>query len=159
MTAFSHNCGYKVWVYRFANIVGGHTTHGAIHDFIVRLKKDPTALKVLGNGTQRKSYLHVSDCVEGMIYGYNKSKEDFQFFNLASEGVTQVKFIAETVVKEINKGSQIEYGKEDRGWVGDVAYTWLDGSKYAKLGWKAKYNSDEAVVQAVKDILKEARWH
>src|SRR5690606_35427297 len=101
-TAFAHNFSMKVWIYRFANIVGSNSTHGAIHDFILRLKKDSSSLRVLGNGTQKKSYLHVDDCISAMIYGYEHSKNEVQIYNLASEGVTQVKFLAEEVIRQMD---------------------------------------------------------
>ena len=63
-TAFAHNFSMKVWIFRFANIVGSHTTHGAIHDFIKKLKKDSSTLEILGDGKQAKSYLHVDDCLK-----------------------------------------------------------------------------------------------
>lgn len=166
ITAFAHNCGFRAIAYRFANIVGPRSTHGAIHDFTARLLKDSKVLKVLGNGTQRKSYLHVDDCIDGMLFGYDKflaqpsEGELFQCFNLASYGVSNVRFLAETVVKEFARaaGSEVprlEFGESDRGWVGDVPFTWLDGSKLESLGWKAKLESNAAVERAVREIVAE----
>lgn len=159
VSAFSHNCGIQAWVYRFANIVGAPSTHGAIHDFIARLLKNPTKLEVLGNGTQRKSYLHVRDCVDGMLYGYEHATEPFQCFNLASLGVSNVRFIAEEVVKQVaavtGKTAELVFGEGDRGWVGDVPYTHLDGEKFAKLGWKARFESDAAVREAIREVIAQ----
>ncbi len=159
VSAFSHNCGIKAWVYRFANIVGTPSTHGAIHDFVERLLKNPAKLEVLGNGTQRKSYLHVSDCVDGMLYGFTHSKQDFQCFNLASAGVSNVRFIAEEVVRQValvtGITAELAFGEGDRGWVGDVPYTYLDGSKFAALGWKARLESDRAVQEAIGEVIEQ----
>jgi UDP-glucose 4-epimerase len=162
VSAFSHNCGIKSWIYRFANIVGSHATHGAIHDFVVRLIMNPSRLEVLGNGTQRKSYLHVSDCVDGMIYGFETHKGDplgVLCVNLASRGVTNVRFIAQEVVKQMHeitgRKAELVFGESDRGWVGDVPYTHLDGTKFESLGWKAHLESDDAVRKAVGEIIKE----
>lgn len=159
VSAFSHNCEIRAWVYRFANIVGAPSTHGAIHDFIARLVKNPAKLEVLGNGTQRKSYLHVRDCVDGMLYGYEHSSELFQCFNLASVGVSNVRFIAEEVVRQVSKvtgkTAELVFGEGDRGWVGDVPYTHLDGAKFAKLGWKARFESDDAVREAIREVIAQ----
>lgn len=159
VSAFSHNCEIQAWVYRFANIVGPNSTHGAIHDFVGRLLKNPAALQVLGNGTQRKSYLHVSDCIAGMLHGFEKSKNLFQCFNLASRGVTNVRFIAEEVVSQmepvLKARAALQFGEGDRGWVGDVPYTYLDGSALEGLGWKAKFESNEAVGKAISEIINE----
>jgi UDP-glucose 4-epimerase len=161
ISAFSHNCGIQAWIYRFANIVGSHATHGAIHDFIARLIKEPARLQVLGNGTQRKSYLHVQDCIAGMLYGFHHSREPFQCFNLASHGVTNVRHIAETVVNEMASytgvTADLRFGEGDRGWVGDVPYTHLDGSRLEALGWLARHDSDQAVREAVREVINEKR--
>jgi UDP-glucose 4-epimerase len=154
-TAFAHNCGMKLWIFRFANIVGSHSTHGVIRDFVFKLKKTPQELQVLGNGSQKKSYLHVSDCVDGLMFGPQNLPGPVHILNLASEGVTQVKFIAEQVVAQMGSRAQIRYGESDRGWVGDVPFTWLDDSKIKSLGWKAQLNSDEAVRKAVAEIVAE----
>ncbi len=159
ISAFAHNCGFNAWMYRFANIVGPNSTHGAIHDFVARLIKDPTQLNVLGNGTQRKSYLHVSDCVDGMLYGYQKLQGELSCVNLASVGVTNVKFIAEEVARQMGEATRtkprVVFGEGDRGWVGDVSYTHLDGSLFGATGWKAKMDSDSAVGQAIREVIAE----
>ncbi len=158
-SAFSHNFDLKIWIYRFANIVGPHSTHGAIHDFVSRLLKNPKKLEVLGNGTQRKSYLHVSDCISAMRFGYENCKQDLQIFNLASEGVSTVKFIAEEVVRLLGSHTgtkaELAFGESDRGWKGDVAYTYLTGELFAAKGWRAKLSSNEAVSRAIQEIITE----
>lgn len=165
VSAFAHNCEIEAWVYRFANIVGSNSTHGAIHDFVGRLREKPQQLQVLGNGTQRKSYLHVSDCVDGMIYGFEKKRaakyeSRFHFYNLASHGVSNVRFIAEEVVRQMKSvtgvAADIKFGESDRGWVGDVPYTHLDGAKFGALGWKAKQDSDGAVRTAISEVIGAA---
>lgn len=159
-SAFSHNCGIQTWIYRFANIVGSHSTHGAIHDFISRLIKNPAQLDVLGNGSQRKSYLHVDDCISGMLFAFERATADFQCFNLAGHGVTNVRFIAEEVARQMTpvlggRSPRVVFGEGDRGWTGDVPYTYLDGSRLASLGWRAGLESDAAVRKAVEEIIAE----
>ncbi len=158
-SAFSHNFDIKVWMYRFANIVGSHATHGAIHDFVERLVSNPQRLEVLGDGTQKKSYLHVSDCISGMRFGYENCRDDFQVFNLASVGVTEVRFIAEEVVRQVGVHTKVKaelaFGSGNRGWRGDVPYTHLTHEKFAAKGWRAKLTSDEAVALAIEEIVAE----
>lgn len=166
VASFAHNCGFRALMFRFANIIGPKSTHGAVHDFTGRLLKNPKALTVLGNGTAKKSYLHVDDCIEGMLFGWNhflskpSEGELLQCFNLASHGVSNVRYLADTVVKEFalqmkTAEPKLIFGEGDRGWVGDVAYTWLDGAQFEKLGWKAKLESDAAVAKAVRQIVAE----
>ena len=154
ISAFAHNYGMQAWIFRFANIVGARVTHGVIFDFITRLKKDPKILQVLGNGTQKKSYLHIDDCISGILFAIEAAQEKVNIFNLASEGTTNVKTIAEEVVKKMGLSSKISYGTSDRGWVGDIPFTWLDGNALAKRGWHAKMDSNTAVLKSIDDILE-----
>lgn len=154
ITSFAHMFGFKSWIFRFANIVGPNLTHGVIYDFAKRLKANPQELKVLGDGSQKKSYLHVEDCMDAMLFSIKNSEQEVSIFNLASQGTTTVKFIADTVVKKMNPKTRIVYGTEDRGWKGDVPYTWLDGSLLNQLGWKANLSSDQAVEKSIEQHLR-----
>lgn len=152
--AFAHHYGIQAWVYRFANVVGQNLTHGAIFDFVHRLTENPRELTVLGDGTQRKAYLHVSDCIEGMLHGYKTGKFEVNIFNLASTGVSTVRFIAEEVVRQMGGTATLKFGTEDRGWKGDVPYTHIATDKLDALGWKAKIDSDEAVRRSISEVLQ-----
>lgn len=154
ISAFSHNFGIKAWIYRFANIVGINGTHGAIVDFIAKLRKDNTKLEILGDGKQAKPYLHVSDCIDGMIYGYRHSCDEVNFFNLGVEGASSVTRIAEIVREEMSLyPTEFIYTGGKRGWIGDVPQVRFNINKLTGLGWSARYSSDEAVRLAVREQL------
>ncbi|HEC81198.1 MAG TPA: NAD-dependent epimerase/dehydratase family protein [Thermoplasmatales archaeon] len=154
ISSFCHTFDMKGWMFRFANVVGERGTHGVIVDFIRKLRKNPKELEILGDGKQKKNYLYVKDCVDGMLFGFDHSKDQINIFNLGSEGATQVTRIAEMVVEEMGlKDVKFRYTGGERGWKGDVPKFQFDVSKINKLGWKAKYNSDEAVRKAIKDLL------
>jgi len=154
ISAFCHTCGMRAWIFRYANIIGPNGTHGAAFDFVMRLKKDPSRLTVLGDGRQAKPYLHVTDCVAGMWFGYTRAREAVNCFNLGVEGATPVREIAEAAVREAGlAGTPIEYTGGERGWRGDVPRVELDGRKLAALGWKASRSSGEAVSLGVKELV------
>jgi UDP-glucose 4-epimerase len=156
ISAFCHNYHMKSWIFRFANIVGDNGTHGVVFDFIHKLRKNQRELEILGNGKQAKPYLYVKECVDGMIYGFNNSKEKINYFNLACEGATSVERIASIIVEEMDLREIIfKFTGGERGWVGDVPQVRLDSSKMTKLGWKPKLMSDEAVRKGVKALLKQ----
>ena len=157
ITAYSHYYGIKAGIFRFANVVGKNQTHGVILDFIKKLKANPKELTILGDGTQSKSYIHVSDCVSAIMY-INEKIDKTEIINLGNRGTTPVLKIADTVkekmeLKEVNY--KISDSKDGRGWKGDVKKIELDTSKAESLGWKNKYDSDEAVEKAVIEILKQ----
>jgi UDP-glucose 4-epimerase len=143
----------KVCIYRFPNVVGVPATHGVILDFIKKLKKDMSTLEVLGNGTQQKTYLHVSELVEAMLFINNNTNNGMNYFNIGAmdDGVF-VKQIAEEITKVISPGAKINYQKTDRGWVGDVPRFYYSVDKLKNLGWSPKMSSLEAVQKAVSEI-------
>ncbi|MEM6796906.1 MAG: NAD-dependent epimerase/dehydratase family protein, partial [Acidobacteriota bacterium] len=67
ISAYAHGFGFTAWIFRFVSILGPHYSHGHVFDFAAKLLADPHDIEVLGDGRQRKSYLHVADCVDGML--------------------------------------------------------------------------------------------
>jgi len=156
--SYAYNYGFKAVIYRLANIVGSRAQHGVICDFVKKLRKNPERLEILGNGTQRKSYLHVNDCVDAILFGMNFVGEKAEIFNVGSEDQITVKEIADIVCRKMGlKNVQYVFtgGVDDgRGWKGDVKFMLLNIDKIKKLGWKPKLNSRQAVEKAVEEILK-----
>ena len=154
ITAFCHLFGMQAWIFRFANVVGSRATHGVIFDFINKLKRNPAELEILGDGTQQKPYIHVQDCVDGILYGFQHSDDRVNVFNLGNSDVTRVTVIAQMLVESMGlENVRLRYTGGERGWPGDVPQVRLDTSRMEKLGWKPEYNSDEAVRIAIKEIL------
>jgi len=146
----------KVCIYRFPNVVGVPATHGVILDFIKKLKKDMSTLEVLGNGTQQKTYLHVSELVEAMLFINSNTDNGMNYYNIGAmdDGVF-VKQIAEETTKVISPDAKINYQKTDRGWVGDVPRFYYSVDKLKDLGWSPKMSSLEAVQRAVSEIASQ----
>jgi len=157
ISAYVHTFDLNAVIFRLANIIGHRLTHGVIYDFIQKLKRNPNELEILGDGNQKKSYLYVEDCVNGMIFASRKVKSNLEIFNLGSEDWITVKEIAEIVYKELNLNPKLRFGESDRGWKGDVPLMLLDISKIKKLGWKPRYNSKEAVELTVKELKEEVK--
>ena len=157
ITAYSHYYSLRSSIFRFANIVGKNSTHGVIFDFINKLKKNPRNLEILGDGSQRKSYMHVSDCVNSILYVHEKLDRT-EIVNLGNRGTTSVRTIADAICREMGL-TGVHYGftggVDGRGWKGDVKIAELSIEKLTGLGWKNRYGSDESVVQAVKENLAQ----
>ena len=160
ISGYAHTFDIKSLVFRLANIIGERSNHGVIYDFINKLKANPEELEILGDGTQRKSYLHVSDTVEAMLYLFERFKEEgkiFDVYNLGSEDWITVKEIAEAVSKGMGLNPKFRFtGGVDggRGWKGDVKFMRLSIEKARARGWKPRMNSYQAVERTVKELLK-----
>lgn len=154
VSAFCGTFDIQGWIYRFANVVGDRATHGVIYDFINKLRQNPVELEILGDGNQCKPYLHVQDCVDGILFGLKNAQDKLNVFNLGCTTATSVNTIARVLVEEMGLNNvAFRYTGGDRGWPGDVPQFRCNVKKASKLGWKARYTSDEAVTKAIRDIL------
>jgi UDP-glucose 4-epimerase len=158
ISSYCHTFDQNAVIYRFANVVGTRSTHNVLHDFIRKLRENPSQLEILGAepGTS-KSYVHVKDCVSGMIAGAEGAKEQVEVFNIGSRDWMTVKDIADIVVEEMHLPN-VEYRwtggvKGGRGWVGDVKKMLLSVDRLEARGWEPKLNSREAIRRAVQEIL------
>jgi len=156
ISAYSALYGMRAWIFRFANIIGQRGTHGILPDLVEKLNRDRSKLEVLGDGNQRKSYLLVEETVDGMFFGFEKAKEQLNYFNLGSNDQITVKRIVEILLEEADlKSAKIAYTGGESGWKGDVPRFLLSPEKMAKLGWRAKHSSEEAVRIAARITVKD----
>ena len=153
ISAFASTYHIQTWITRFPNVVGERFTHGVIYDFIHKLQKNPNELEVLGNGEQCKPYVYVKDLVAGIQFVINNSNESYNVYMLGSDTRTKVKEIAAMVIEEMGLNASIRYTGGDRGWVGDVPEFRYDLTKVNNLGWKASYDSNDAVRKAIQMAL------
>jgi UDP-glucose 4-epimerase len=156
VSSFVECFSLRGFIVRFGNVVGDRGTHGAILDFCKKLKAHPGYLDVLGDGKQCKPYLHVTDCAAGLLYVLDHAVEPLNVYNLAPPDWTSVTRIAELcVAASPSRSAQIEYAGGTQGWLGDVPKSRLKPDKLAKLGFRVRHTSDEAVEMAVKQIATE----
>ena len=159
---YSKLYGLKSLIIRYANVIGPRSRHGVIYDFILKLKKNPRRLEILGDGTQRKSYIYVTDAVNGTLFLFEKFLEkgkDYDIYNIGNTDWVTVREIADIVVEEMGL-ENVEYTyklmtSDGRGWPGDVKIMLLDISKARSLGWKPSLSSKEAVRLTARALLKE----
>jgi UDP-glucose 4-epimerase len=155
VSAFGACFDMQAWIFRFPNVVGERATHGAMYDFINKLRANPRELVVLGDGGQTKPYLYVKDLVAGILLGWTHADGRLNCFNLGVESATSVTRMAEIVREEMGlHGAAIRYTGGDRGWVGDVPRFRYDLAKIHGLGWRASRTSDEALRTAVRAELE-----
>ncbi|HWM23649.1 MAG TPA: NAD-dependent epimerase/dehydratase family protein [Chthoniobacterales bacterium] len=144
--------------FRFANVVGPRQTHGVGHDFMRRLKLDSTRLEILGDGSQRKSYIHIDDVLTAIATADAATDGCYDVFNVATADDITVRAIADLAVRisGIEPSSvRYEFKGGDRGWKGDVPVVRFDCSKIKALGWQCRRNSTEAVSAALAAMRKE----
>ena len=158
IAAYCHLFGFVARVFRFANVVGPRQTHGVGYDFIRRLKSDSTVLRILGNGTQKKSYVHVDDVLEAIFLVAANAGEPYDVFNVATDDyitVRQIADLAVTIAGLHPEEVRYEFSGGDRGWKGDVPIVRFDCSKIKALGWRNGRSSAEALRDAIEAMQRE----
>jgi UDP-glucose 4-epimerase len=158
-SAYAHTYGFHVHLFRFANIIGPHMTHGILPDFFAKLREDPTRLEVLGDGRQSKGYLRTEDCVDGMLLAVERAREAVNIFNLGTPDQINVAEIARKVVAAHGGRAKIEYTGGERGWAGDVPQAFLAIDRMRAIGWAPRYNSAEAIDRTIAEMIAPAGAH
>ncbi len=157
--SYSFMFNMKASVFRFGNVVGGRQTHGVAYDFIRALKRDSTVLSILGDGSQSKPYIHISDVVDAIHLVQKFQISNFEVFNVAPNDYSTVTEIAMMVLEElkITKSScQFIYGGGVRGWKGDVPIVRLNTNKIRSLGWNNSLSSSEAIKKSIVEMIINA---
>lgn len=158
ISSYVGNYGLQAWIYRFPNVVGERSTHGAMFDFMNRLEQNPRELRILGDGEQSKPYLYVKDLIDGMWFVFQKAQEALNIFNLGVESQTRVKEIADIVCEELGlRGVSYQFTGGARGWVGDVPRFKYDLSRVHSLGWTAMTRSSDSLRIAARAELAERK--
>jgi len=162
ISSYCHTFGLSGVLLRFANVVGAGAKHGVIVDFVGKLKQNPEELEILGDGKQKKSYLHVKDLVNGFFAVLPRLDKAgcVEAFNVGSSDWVDVKRIAEVVCEEMNVKPKFRFNDalgDGRGWKGDVRTMRLAVEKIMGLGWKPELTSEEAVRQGCVEVLEEMK--
>ena len=157
IAAYCEGFGFQSWIFRFVSILGERYTHGHVFDFYKQLKQDPTTLRVLGNGKQRKSYLYIQDCIDAMLLAMDKASDKVNIFNLGVDAYCEVNNSVGWISAAMGVKPRVEYAGGDRGWIGDNPFIFLDTARIRALGWMPKLGIREGVIKTV-EFLRANEW-
>ncbi len=156
--AYSEGYGFESYIFRFVSILGERYTHGHIFDFYKQLIEHPEYLNVLGDGTQRKSYLYVQDCVDAMLHVLSlKSETKVNIYNLGTNEYVQVNDSVRFILEHLNLKPEIRYSGGNKGWIGDNPFIFLDTAKIRNTGWNAKLTIKQGVISTL-TWLQKNQW-
>ena len=157
IAAYCEGFGFQSCIFRFVSILGERYTHGHVFDFYQKLKTDPSCLRVLGNGKQRKSYLYVQDCIDAILLTMDEATDKVNIFNLGVDGYCEVNDSIDWICEELGLKPEMRYTGGDRGWIGDNPFIFLETKKIQALGWKPKLSIREGVIKTV-EYLRDNEW-
>lgn len=147
--AYCEGFGMQSCIFRFVSIMGERYTHGHVFDFYKQLLEHPTELRVLGDGTQRKSYLYIQDCVDAILLALERASAPVSIFNLGTDEYCQVSQSIQWICERLGLRPTLHYTGGDRGWIGDNPFIFLDCKRIRGLGWRPKLTIQQAVLRTV----------
>jgi UDP-glucose 4-epimerase len=154
--AYAEKTGMRAIIVRFVSVLGPHYTHGHVIDFVRSLRHDPTRLRVLGDGSQRKSYLDVSDCVEAVTSLLTHPDAE-GVYNLGVDDACTVRDSIGWICTRLGVSPELEFTGGERGWVGDSPHIHLAIDRILSTGWTPERSIREAVEGTV-DWLVDQDW-
>jgi UDP-glucose 4-epimerase len=163
---FIHACcegyGFEGYIFRFVSILGERYTHGHVLDFYKQLSAHPGCLKVLGDGTQRKSYLYIGDCLDAMLHVVTRAtakqaKHGVETYNLGTNEYVQVNDSIRFICRALGLKPQLEYSGGNKGWVGDNPFIFLDTKKIRATGWKTTLTIEQSIIRTLQ-WLQQNQW-
>ena len=157
VAAYAEGYGIKARIFRFVSILGQRYSHGHVFDFMMQLAENQDKLHILGDGKQRKSYLHIDDCIDAMLLALKMGDENIAIFNLGTDEVCQVLDSVGWIVGRLKLSPRLSFSGGRQGWIGDNPLIHLDTSRIRGLGWRPKKSIREAVELTV-DWLDANRW-
>ncbi len=157
ISAYCEGFGFQAWIFRFVSILGERYSHGHVFDFYRSLRADPTTLRVLGDGNQRKSYLYVQDCLDSMFRALEGANQKVNIFNLGFDGYCTVKDSIGWITEHLGLSPRLEFTGGERGWVGDSPFIYLDTSAIRSLGWEPQVSIRDGVLRTL-DFLQCNPW-
>jgi UDP-glucose 4-epimerase len=155
--AYCEGFGMQAWIFRFVSVLGERYTHGHVFDFYRQLADDPSQLKVLGNGKQRKSYMHVQDCIDAIELAVAKAGDKVNIFNLGTDGYVQVTDSIGWICEAMGIKPELKMAGGERGWIGDNPFIQLDVKKITALGWRPKLTIQQGIIRTL-EWLKQNDW-
>ncbi|RYD36232.1 MAG: NAD-dependent epimerase/dehydratase family protein [Verrucomicrobiaceae bacterium] len=152
--AYSEYDDMQVVIFRFVSWTGPSYSHGVVRDFCGKLKQNPECLHILGDGTQRKSFLDVRDGINGLLHAADHGTGRVQIYNVGHDEWVNVNEVAETVVDALGlTGARFNYGGGERGWKGDSPLVLLDTTRLKSLGWSANIG----ILQSIRDTVQSLK--
>lgn len=149
LQAYAEGFGFQVFIFRFVSILGERYTHGHVFDFYRSLRQDPSRLRVLGNGRQRKSYLYVQDCIDAIFAAIERAGGRVNVFNLGTDQYCEVNDSIGWICGHLGVTPELEYTGGERGWIGDSPFIFLDTKRIRGLGWAPKLTIREGVLRTL----------
>jgi len=139
---YSHTYGVNVTMLRFFTVYGPRQRPDmAIHKF-TRLIDEGLPVPRFGDGSTRRDYTYIDDCVDGVVRAIDTPFR-YEIFNLGESQTTSLQELIELVARHVGKAPIIDVKPVQPG---DVTITYANIDKARRmLGYHPKTGMDEGI--------------
>ena len=160
--AYCEGYGFEGYIFRFVSILGERYTHGHVFDFYQQLLEHPEHLRVLGDGSQRKSYLYVQDCLGAILHvttlgTARQARHRVQVYNLGADEYCRVTDSIGWICGHLGLQPELQFTGGERGWVGDNPFIFLDTAKIRQTGWSSRLTIQDGIIRTLA-WLEQNQW-
>ncbi len=156
--AYGEYFSIRSYCFRFVSWIGERYSHGVIYDFVNKLRTNRRELEILGDGSQQKSYLHVSDGVRGVFLALERIKDLKNILNLGHVECVSVSEVARIVCEEMGLSDlHFRFTGGQRGWLGDSPLVQLDISRMQRVGFQPRISIEQGIRRTTRYLLQN-QW-
>ena len=156
--AFSLNQekGLKVTTARLFNTVGPRQSaqYGMVVPRFVKAALNNEPINIYGDGTQSRVFCHVQDAIEALLKLVDTDKTINEVYNVGGTGEITIKTLAETIIKQTNSKSTIEYIPYEKAYAPGFEDMQRRVPDISKIKEAIKWQPQRDLMQIISDVAQ-----
>jgi UDP-glucose 4-epimerase len=154
--AFSLNQerGLKVTTARLFNTVGPRQSaqYGMVVPRFVKAALNNEPINIYGDGTQSRVFCHVQDAIDALLALIATDKTINEVYNVGGTGEITIKHLAETIIKQTNSNSTIEYIPYEKAYAPGFEDMQRRVPDISKIKEAIKWQPQRDLTQIISDV-------
>ena len=154
--AFSLNQdkGLKVTTARLFNTVGPRQSaqYGMVVPRFVKAALNNEPINIYGDGTQSRVFCHVHDAIEALLTLVSTDTAINEVYNVGGTGEITIKQLAETIIKQTNSKSTIEYIPYEKAYAPGFEDMQRRVPDISKIKEAIKWQPQRELTQIISDV-------
>jgi UDP-glucose 4-epimerase len=118
----------------------------------VKAALDNESINIYGDGTQSRVFCHVQDAIEALLALVATDKTINEVYNVGGTGEITIKQLAETIIKQTNSKSTIEYIPYEKAYAPGFEDMQRRVPDITKINEAIKWHPQRDLTQIISDV-------
>jgi UDP-glucose 4-epimerase len=136
-----------VSIVRFFNVYGPRQLKYLMYDLLLKIKKNPDCLEVLGTGEEVRDFVYVADAVKALLLVSQNEFAVGEVYNVGSGQQTRISELVRTLMSVYGANPKVNFS--GYSWKGDLKHLAADISKISGIGYQPEYCLKTGIMQFV----------